>query len=79
MQPRLYPPRTYVTAWADAFGVPPEVVILAAAVITPLVYTIVPKARESHERHATLELRCLAWAADQLPEVRAAVAAGSGS
>ena len=52
---------------------PTEVFIYAAAAVPPLVPTSVPKAREPHERLDTPELRCLAWAADQLSEVRAAV------
>ena len=68
----------YVEAWADAFGVPPEVVIHAAAAVPPLMDTSVSKPRESHERPSTPELRCLAWLTSQLPEVRAAVEAGAG-
>jgi len=66
----------YVAAWADAFGAPPEAVVHATAIVPPLVDTSVPKARKSHERPSTPELRCLAWATDQLPEVRSAVETG---
>ena len=69
----------YVEAWADALGVPPEVVIDAAAVVPPLMDTSVSKARESHKRPSTPELRCLAWLTHQLPEVRTAVAEGTVS
>ena len=69
----------YVAAWADAFGVGPETVIRAAETVPPLMDTSVAKARESHERPSTAELRCLAWLTSQLPEVRAAVAARPGS
>ena len=63
----------YVDAWADAFGVAPDAIIHAAEAVPPLMDTSVSKPRESHERPSTPELRCLAWATDQLPEVRAAV------
>ena len=65
----------YVAAWADAFDVAPEAVVRAAADVSPLMDTSVAKARESHERPSTPELRCLAWLTRQLPEVRAAVEA----
>ena len=61
----------YVEAWADTFDVCPETVIRATETVPPLMDTSVPKARESHEHPSHPELRCLAWATDQLPEVRA--------
>ena len=69
----------YVAAWTDAFGVASKATEHAAADVPPLIDTSVSKPRESHKRPSKPELRYLAWAADQLSEVRAAVAAGSGS
>ena len=65
-----------VTAWAKALGVSPEAVAKAAEVVPPMMDTSVSKARESHERPAQPELRCLAWTTDALPEVRAAAETG---
>ena len=64
-----------VTAWADALDTTPEAVVSAADVVPPLVDTGTrPSNYESHDRPTAPHLRCIAWNASDLPEVKDALA-----
>ena len=63
-----------VTAWADALDTTPEDVVNATDAVPPMMDTAASKNRETHTRPTAPELRCIAWAAEDVPEVRAVVA-----
>ena len=63
-----------VTAWADALDTTPEAVVNAASVVPPLMDTAQQKGRKKRDRPTAPHLRCIAWNAHDLPEVRAALA-----
>ena len=62
-----------VTAWADALDTTPEAVVNAASVVPPLMDTAQQKGRKKRDRATAPHLRCIAWNASDLPEVRTAI------
>lgn len=62
-----------VTAWADALDTTPEAVVNAADAVPPIMDTAKQKGQKKRDRATAPNLRCIAWNAGDLPEVRAAL------